>query len=70
MQQNHYCVLCALLFTEVAVRFQQSSYTVLEGQMARVCIDVVGATDIEINIEVTVSPIDAERKGQKDCIVL
>ena len=52
-----------LLFTEVAVRFQQSSYAVLEGQMARVCIDVVGATDIEINVEVTTSSIDAERKG-------
>ena len=63
-------MLVALLFTEVAVRFQQSSYAVLEGQMARVCIDVVSAIDIEINVQVTTSPIDAERKGQKDCVVL
>ena len=47
-------------FVGVAVRFQQPSYSVLEGQIARVCIDVVGATDVEITVEVITSPADAE----------
>ena len=28
--------------------------------MARVCIDVIGDTDIEITVEVITSPVDAE----------
>ena len=32
----------------------------MEGQTARVCIDIVGATDIEIAVGISASPIDTE----------
>ena len=32
----------------------------MEGQTARVCIDVVGATDIEITVGISATPVDTE----------
>ena len=37
--------------------------------MATVCIDVVGAADIEVTVEVIASPVDAESEKYTCCTV-
>ena len=47
-------------FAGFIVRFQQLTHEVLEGQTARICINIIGATDIVISVIVSTIPVDAE----------
>ena len=50
-----------MFFGKYAGRFQQSTYMVIEGQTATLCIDVVGGSEV-VSVGVMTSPVDAERK--------
>ena len=50
-----------MFFGKSAGRFQQSTYMIIEGQTATLCIDVVGGSEV-VNVGVMTSPVDAERK--------
>lgn len=50
------------------MRFQPSSYIVNEGDTALVCVEVIGASDIEVVITANTAPVDAEGRRCLDIL--
>ena len=67
-----------VIFAGVTVTFLQSSYIITEGDIARVCFNVIGATDVEITVGVITSPVETEcmkiscmiHKVQYQCLII